>query len=150
MIKKVVVILVALSTVLLLGAVTSPASASGSLQFKKIYYDSPGSDTGSNASLNAEYVTVKNTGTSTRSLSGYTIRDETGFKYRFPTGAKLRPGYSVKVHTGSGSNTSSNRYWSQSRYVWNNTGDTATLRNSSGVKRDTCSWSSGGPGYKYC
>lgn len=149
MIKKFVVILAALSSVVLAGAVTSPASASGSLQFKKIYYNSPGSDTGSNTSLNAEYVTVKNTGTSTRNLSGWTIRDRTGYTYRFPTGSTLRPGYSVKIHTGTGPDTSSNKYWKRNWYVWNNTGDAATLRNASGATSDTCSWSSG-PGYKYC
>jgi hypothetical protein len=53
--------------------------------FGKIYYDSPGSDTGSNASLNAEYVTVKNTSSTTRSLTGYTVRDKANHVYKFGT-----------------------------------------------------------------
>jgi hypothetical protein len=31
-------------------------------------------------------------------------------------------------------------YWGSGNYIWNNTGDTATLRNASGKTLDTCSW----------
>ncbi|MFE9691992.1 hypothetical protein [Micromonospora sp. NPDC005806] len=34
-------------------------------------------------------------------------------------------------------------------YIWNNTGDTAYLRNSAGTSIDTCSWGSSGS-YTYC
>jgi hypothetical protein len=119
------------------------------LHFTKIYYNSPGSDTGSNSSLNAEYVTIKNTSTTTRSMTGYTIKDVAGHTYKFGT-FSLGAGKSVRVHTGTGTNTSTDRYWNSGAYIWNNTGDKAYLRNSSGTLRDSCSWGSGGPGYIYC
>jgi predicted secreted Zn-dependent protease len=50
------------------------ANAAGSIQFRQVYYDSPGTDRGSNSSLNAEYVTIKNTGSTTRTLTGWTVR----------------------------------------------------------------------------
>ena len=38
------------------------ASSTSGVKIVRIYFDSPGSDTGSNASLNAEWVKVKNAG----------------------------------------------------------------------------------------
>jgi Lamin Tail Domain len=129
-------------------AAAAPASAGGSVQIYKIYYNSPGTDTRSNSSLNAEYVIIKNKGTSNRSLTGWTLRDAAGHIYKFGT-FTLRAGYSVYVHTGKGTNTSTHRYWGSSNYIWNNTGDTAYLRNSSGTGIDTCRYGSSGS-YIYC
>ena len=47
----------------------------------------------------------------------------------------------VKIHTGKGSRTQTNRYWNLSWYVWNNTGDTATLKDNHGNVLDRCSYS---------
>jgi hypothetical protein len=116
-----------------------PANAAGAIQFRKIYYDSPGSDRGSNTSLNAEYVTIKNTGSTTRTLTGWTVRDPAHHVYTFPS-FKLGPGESVRLHTGKGSDTSHHLYWDRGWYVWNNTGDKAVLRSSSGTLKDTCTW----------
>jgi len=53
------------------------------------------------------------------------------------------------VHTGSGTNSRTDLYWRQNGYVWNNTGDKATLKNSAGVVVDTCSWGDGA-GFTSC
>jgi hypothetical protein len=56
------------------------------------------------------------------------------------------------VHTGSGTNFKPNTqhvYWKSGNYIWNNTGDTATLRSSSGRVYDACSWGTGS-GVTYC
>ncbi|MDP9868239.1 hypothetical protein J2S55_007505 [Streptosporangium brasiliense] len=45
----------------------------------KVYYDSPGSDLRSNASLNGEYVVIKNTTRTAIDLAGWTLRDKTGY-----------------------------------------------------------------------
>jgi hypothetical protein len=50
-------------------------SAPAKIRITKIYFDSPGDDTGSNTSLNAEYVVIKNTGTTRKALTGWTLRD---------------------------------------------------------------------------
>jgi hypothetical protein len=128
----------------------SPAAAAGAIQRGKIYYDSPGSDTGSNSSLNAEWVRIKNTGSSARSLGGWTLRDPANHVYTFASGFKLAAGATVSVHTGGGSNSATHRYWGEDWYVWNNSGDKAILKNASGTVVDTCTWSSIGTGYKYC
>jgi hypothetical protein len=116
-----------------------PAEAASSIQFRTIYVNSPGSDTRTNSSLNAEYATVKNTSTTTKTLTGMTVRDASGHVYKFGT-FKLGGGASVRLHTGTGTNTASNRYWGSGNYIWNNSGDTARLESSSGTTLDTCSW----------
>jgi hypothetical protein len=130
--------------------VATPAqAATPAVMITKVYYNSPGSDTGSNTSLNAEYVRLTNKRSSTINLKYWYVRDNTGYAYRFTASFYLKPGYSVYIHTGKGTNTSSHRYWGRSWYVWNNTGDTAHLRNSAGTLIDSCSWGRTGL-YTYC
>ena len=65
----------------------------------RIYYDSPGSDTGSNSSLNAEWIQLRNGCTAAKSLTNWTIKDAAGHTYKFGTYA-LGAGSTVKIHTG--------------------------------------------------
>ncbi|MGW8379121.1 lamin tail domain-containing protein [Streptomyces sp. ODS28] len=131
--------------------VAAPAQAATyPVKFRYFQYDAPGSDTHSNSQINKEYFTLKNVTGYGVNLKGWTVRDNTGYTYTFTSSYTLKPGKSVRVHTGKGSNTSTDRYWWRSWYVWNNTGDKATLRSASGAWKDSCSWSSRGPGYIYC
>jgi hypothetical protein len=128
----------------------SPAHAAPAVKITKIYYNSPGTDTRSNSSLNAEYVVIKNVTTTTRSLSGWTLKDATGYTYTFGT-FSLGAGKSVYVHTGKGTNTATHRYWQRAAYVWNNTGsDTGTLRTKAGTVIHRCSYTGTTAGYKIC
>jgi len=114
-----------------------------------IYFDSPGSDGGSNASLNAEWVRIRNYTSSRRTLTGWTLRDAASHIFRFPA-FSLAAGATVRVHTGSGSNTASNLYWRSSRYIWNNTGDTAILSDASGHQLDKCTYKGTSQGFVFC
>jgi hypothetical protein len=105
-----------------------------------IYYNSPGSDRGGNASLNHEWVRLHNTTGHAISLTGWTLRDKAHHVYRFGR-YRLRAHGSVKIHTGHGRNTRGNRYWRHSWYIWNNTGDTATLKTAGGTVRARCRYS---------
>ena len=133
------------SAIVLMGSL--PAWAA--VKIDKIYYNSPGSDTGSNSSLNAEWIRIKNTGTQSKNLTGWRIKDVSGHLYRFPT-TKLGPGKTVTVHTGNGTKRPGHRYWRQDNYVWNNDSDTATLKNKSGSVIDRCHYSSSSASYKVC
>jgi hypothetical protein len=123
--------------------VTSP------IQLGRIQYNSPGSDQATNVSVNGEYVTLKNLATTTRSLTGWTVRDTANHVYTFGTFA-LGAGKSVTLRTGKGTNTSSTRYWGRGSHVWNNTVGKAYLRDAAGTGMDSCGWAAGGPGYKSC
>jgi hypothetical protein len=132
-----------------LSLIALPANAASAIQFRKIQYDPSGSDLpATNYQLNREYVTITNTGTTTRTLTGWTVRDLANHVYTIPS-FKLGPGKSVRLHTGKGTNTSTDLYWGKGWYVWNNTGDKATSRDSSGALKDTCTWGDGS-GIKYC
>jgi len=126
-----------------------PADAAGPVTIAKIQYDSPGSDTHANSSVNGEYVVLKNTGTRARSLTGWTIRDESRHVYRFGS-FTLGAGRTVVLRTGKGTNSATTRYWGMGWHVWNNTGDTASVRTSTGSAVDSCRWTSAGRGYTYC
>lgn len=128
---------------------TAPAQAAGVIVINKAYYDSPGKDTGSNVSLNGEFIVLKNVSKRTRYITGWKLRDRAGHVYKFPA-TKIKPGRYMWVRTGKGSNDYNDRYWGRSWYVWNNTGDTAKLRRKDGTLVDKCSWGSSGKGYKYC
>jgi hypothetical protein len=132
------------------GLVAQQAQATSVIQFGKIQYDSPGTDTRSNASLNAEYFTVKNLASTTKDLYGVTVHDAQNHTYKFSTHVKVAAHSYVRVHTGKGPNSSHDRYWGQSNYIWNNSGDKATMKTANGTVLDTCSWSHDAPGYTNC
>ena len=103
----------------------SPSSAGQCVHLHRIVYDSPGSDTGTNESLNAEFVTVHNVCRLQVNLNGWKLRDQTGTEYLFKF--SIRGHSTVKVHSGRGANTPRDKFWKLDRYVWDNSKDIATL-----------------------
>ncbi|MEU1778143.1 MULTISPECIES: lamin tail domain-containing protein [Streptomyces] len=128
----------AAATGALAAAAALPASATSGVAFGAIQYDSPGKDTRSNSSLNAEWVTVVNRAGKPLDLNGWTLSDSSRHTYRFHL--KLGSGKSVRVHTGTGRDTASDVHWGSRAYVWNNDRDTATLRDARGRVVATKSW----------
>ena len=120
---------------------TTPAT--GSVQFTKIQYNSPGVDTGSTTSLNGEWFRLTNKTSATVDLKLWTVRDAANNTYTFWSSFRLGGGKSVYVHTGKGSNRSTDRYWGRAGHVWDNGGDTATLRTAAGKTIDSCKWKAG-------
>ncbi|MDH2425353.1 lamin tail domain-containing protein [Sphaerisporangium sp. TRM90804] len=133
-----------------LAVVAQPAQAAApAVQITKVYYDSPGVDRRGNASLNGEYVVVKNMTKKTVSVEDWTLRDRTGYRYTF--GAMvIKPGRTVTVRTGQGDGGTSTVYWGRRAYVWNNDTDTAYLRRADGKLVDSCSYDSTRYDYKNC
>lgn len=128
---------------------STPAQAAGGVSIRHVWFDSPGSDNGSNASLNGEWVQLKNTSRSAVSLKGWILKDAANHKYVFPN-VRIGAGKTLKVHTGKGTDTASHKYQNRRWYVWNNTSDTATLTKASGAKVDSCSWTRRDPSDKWC
>jgi hypothetical protein len=130
-------------------AVVPPASAAPCVRIYRIYYNSPGGDNRSNSSLNAEWIRLKNYCGTSRSLTNWRIKDAAGHTYTFGT-FKLGGSRYVKVHTGHGTNTSTDRYWGSGNYIWNNDKDTAYLRNRYGNLVDKCSYNNSAASSVYC
>ncbi len=108
------VIAAVLGSTALAAAAVLPAAAAGhphdprpqrsSVVLGAIQYDSPGRDDGSRRSLNAEWVTVRNTGRHAVNLRGWTLSEGRHQVYRFGH-LVLRGHQSVRVHTGHGRDT---------------------------------------------
>jgi len=129
---------------------TGPAT--GTVIFSRIQYDAPGTDSGSNGSLNTEFFKLKNTTKANINLNGWTVRDQQNIVYKFPS-LTLRAGSELLVHSGKGTTTAINRYWGRAGkngYVWNNSGETAYLRTAANKQIDTCKWTKVSPGTTNC
>jgi hypothetical protein len=141
--SAVTVALVGLAPAITAAAAPAAPAAKGPVVISGIYYNSPGSDTGSNASLNHEWVRLHNTTGHSITLTGWVLRDSAHHVFTFGV-YRLRAHASVRIHTGHGKRTQASRYWNHSWYVWNNTGDTATLKTASGTVRARCTYSDSG------
>ncbi|MGJ6967526.1 lamin tail domain-containing protein [Streptosporangium sp. G11] len=140
----------AVALIMLLPAVPAQAAAAPAILITKVYYDSPGSDLRGNASLNGEYVTIKNTTRKAIDLAGWSLRDKTGYQYTFGDDQLLDPGKKLTVRTGQGRSGTSTVYWGRRAYVWNNDADVASIRNRSAKLVDSCSYDSTRADYKNC
>jgi competence protein ComEC len=124
-----------------LGGFTAPAStpeavvtdggtpSDGDLVVDDITADADGND---RDNLNGEFVVFRNNGETTLDLSGWTVSDEAGATYTIPDGYSVASGETITLYTGSGTNTDAELYWGSGSPIWNNAGDTVTVRNSEG------------------
>lgn len=91
----------------------------------------------SDLSLKDEWVKIRNTGSSSVSLSGWKMVDD-GNKHTYTFGSfTLSPGSTVTLHTGKGTNAPTDLYWGSGSPIWNNDGDVASLYDASGRLVDT-------------
>ncbi|MBW8738435.1 MAG: lamin tail domain-containing protein [Streptomyces turgidiscabies] len=130
-------------------AVSTPAQAAGGVVIRHVWFDSPGSDNRSNASLNGEWVEIKNTSSAAISLKGWVLKDIANHKYTFAN-LRIGAGKTMKIHTGSGRDTTASKFQNRRAYVWNNTSDTAILTRANGAKVDDCKWTTSDPSDKWC
>ena len=88
------------------GAVHHAAARKSSVVIRKIWYNSPGSDTGSNASLNHEWVKLHNRTGFPVTMTGWTLRDAKNHVFTFgdvhAAGAFLREDPHGQWHQDAG------------------------------------------------
>jgi Lamin Tail Domain len=128
---------------------STSAGAAPCVQIYRIYYNSPGADTGSNASLNAEFISLHNSCATARPMTSWKISDAQNHWFIFGT-YSIPGGQYVRVHTGKGTATTTDRYWNRTWYVWNNDRDTASLYDNHGTLLDRCSYNNPAASQKYC
>jgi len=78
-----------------------------------------------------EWVEISNLGSSDVSLAGWTLEDAQNHSYAF-LDFDLKAGAKAKIRTGMGNDTSEDLFWNRGSSIWNNDGDVATLKDSSG------------------
>ncbi|MBW7884475.1 MAG: lamin tail domain-containing protein [Caldilineaceae bacterium] len=59
-------------------------------------------------------------------------------------------GAAVNVWVRSGADTATDLFWGKDAAVWNNDGDTATLKTAAGAVVDTCAYGANGVGEVAC
>jgi len=106
--------------------VASSAPLTERIEFVELFaFADPGS---------TEYFSLRNTGTRTVDLSGWTVTSDQGEVFRFPQGFRMQASAVVRVYTRSGTNSIDKLYWDhEGGEVWNDTQGSATLRNAAGV-----------------
>jgi hypothetical protein len=98
---------------------TPAGAASHPVRFLSIQSDPPGTDDGSNASLNQEFVVLKNFSSHSVKMGAYAV--EIGNKeFDFPSGFTLQSGSKVWVHTGKGTDSRHDVYWGRTAYAYPN------------------------------
>lgn len=81
--------------------------------------------------LDGEHVLIANRGQGPATLTGWTLLDAAELVYTFPA-FTLAAGAEVRVWVKDGADDAANLYWGRGSPVWNNAGDTATLRDAAG------------------
>jgi competence protein ComEC len=111
-------------------------TSDGQLVIATVNADAEGND---RENLNDEYVRLRNSGDGSLDMSGWTVSDAAGATYTVPDGYTLGAGETVTLHTGSGTDSQTDLYWGSGSPIWNNGGDTVTVRNSNGdiVREET-------------
>ena len=113
------------------------AAGQRQVQIAGIDFDPPGPD------VQGEHVVIQNDTSPWARLQGWTLNDAAGHVFTFPA-FTLVPGFTVRVWTRAGAADDANLFWGRGQAVWNNTGDTATLRDGSGALVDTFTY----PGHR--
>lgn len=143
-------------SLLALGAlvVMTPAAGAPALGLVTIAFDPPGEDRKPepNRDLNKEFVVIGNSSSRTRSIGGWRVHDRgRRFVFLFSRESRLGPGDRVVLHTGRGKSVVAVRcngacvathhlFMGLARYVWDNGGDTATLRDETGRIIEQCTY----------
>ena len=104
-----------------------PANGQRQIRIHAIIFNPPGPD------VRGEYVVIQNDTAADASLTNWTLRDAANHLFTFPSFA-LRAGFSVKVWTKAGASDAENLFWRHRSAIWNNTGDTAILRDQNGTE----------------
>jgi micrococcal nuclease len=108
---------------------TGTATADGSgLRLVGVNEDAAGPD-GDN--LGDEYLVFANPGSGSLNLGGWTVTDAAGHTYAVPEGVTLAPNGRLRLVTGEGTDGPATLFWGRSSPVWNNDGDTVTVRDAS-------------------
>jgi hypothetical protein len=118
-------------------ALATASTAQAGIQLSKILPNPAVAPVGQTLT-NAEFVVVKNTDSKAKNLRGWFIREKHSERtFTFP-GFSLCGGCSVKIHSGTGTNTASDLYWGRAKQAWANDSDKAILHRAAGFIQDTC------------
>lgn len=83
---------------------------------------------------NGEWIALVNRGADPIRMDGWTLRDEsTQNRFVFPAPFVLGTEDEIRIHSGCGTDSSTDLYWCARDPVWSNGGDTIILQNANGT-----------------
>ena len=95
----------------------------------RVVADAPGDD---RENPNGEYVVLANPSADPLPIGNWTVTDEAGHSYIFPPNATVPANGSVRLYSGSGTD-SATEFYRDGTPIWNNDGDTVTVRAENGT-----------------
>jgi micrococcal nuclease len=106
-------------------------STDASIEIVGVEADAEGPD---NENPNGEWIELRNTSSQPVDLTGWVVRDEsTRHRYAFADEVVIAAGASLRLFSGTGTDTATERYWGkEGESVWNNDGDTVFVLDASG------------------
>jgi len=113
-----------------------PVNGARRVRIARIVYNPTGLDWA------GEYVALRNDTAAPVDLTGWTLADRAGHRYVFPARV-LHPGGTIRVWTGPGADDADDLFMGRFAAVWNNWGDTATVRDKVGAVVATYSYGTG-------
>lgn len=118
---------------------TSAPGNTGDVRITQIFFDGEVAQYESD-----EYVEIRNFDTKPIKLGGWKLLDEgPNHTYTFPN-YTMDPGQTCRIYTNQNHPEWCGLNWGDGNAIWNNDGDTATLKDSSGKGISSCSYSGGG------
>lgn len=112
---------------------TLQVKITGNVQIISIFYD------GSGDYEPDEYVVIQNKDANPIQLQNWTLRDIANHIYTFPSFV-IQPNQTCRVYTNQSHPETCNFNYGSGTAIWNNSGDTAYLRNSANILIDTYSY----------
>ncbi|RLE37597.1 hypothetical protein DRJ12_02635, partial [Candidatus Acetothermia bacterium] len=112
-------------------------AVSAQVVINEVVYDPVGDE------ASGEWVELYNAGGSSVDLSGWQLTDQDGHTYDFPSGSSISAGGYLVVHTGAGTDTSTDLYAGFTAGIWNNDGDEVLLEDNSDAGIDYIQYSGG-------
>ena len=100
---------------------TTVISGTSDVVIADIVYDAPGNDVVFNDS---EYVVLRNDGTGTAEVGGWSLVDLADHRIFIPFGYSIPPGGRLRVYTGPGDSTTTRYFAGRGQAIWNNSGGT--------------------------
>ena len=113
--------------------IPSPPATTGLVEIRDIFFDPPGSEEG------GEYVVIENDESFPIQLLNWTLRDEAHHVFTFPSFV-IQPNQQCRIYTNEYHPESCGFNYGSGTAIWNNTGDTAYLRDSNGTLIDDYSY----------
>lgn len=118
---------------------TLPPGNTGDIRITKIFFDGAVPQTEDD-----EYVEIKNFDTRAIRLQGWKLHDDgPNHTYTFPN-YLIQPGQTCRVYTNESHAEWCNLNWGNGSAIWNNDGDTATLKDGNGKVISGCSYEGSG------